>query len=126
MDATLFFAQIWGPILVAVGLGVFVSRSYYVKIYRDLENDALAALTFGMVAVAAGIFQVHAHNLWGNFSQVVISLLSWALLIKGLIFIIIPKLANRGGDWILGAKLIPAVGVATLIIGLYISWVGYM
>jgi len=66
MDITTFLAQIWGPIILAVGLGVFISRNYYMRIYRDLEKETLAVLVFGMVAMAAGIAQVSVHNIWNN------------------------------------------------------------
>ena len=46
METTLFLAKLWGPAILAVGIGVFVSRNYYIKIYLDLEKDALAVLLF--------------------------------------------------------------------------------
>ena len=125
MDITIFLAQIWGPAILAVGLGVFVSRSYYLKIYRELERETFAVLVFGMVGIAAGIAQISAHNIWGTFPQVVVSLLGWALLIKALAFAIIPKLVDRGGDWIVNSKLISFVGVLMLILGAYLSWFAY-
>ena len=39
METTLFLAKLWGPAILAVGIGVFFSRSYYIKIYRDLEKS---------------------------------------------------------------------------------------
>jgi hypothetical protein len=50
MDITIFLAQIWGPVILAVGIGVFTSRSYYLKVYRDLEKETLAVLLFAMFA----------------------------------------------------------------------------
>lgn len=45
METALWLAQLWGPVMFAVGAGIFVSRGYYPKIYRDLEKEALAVLT---------------------------------------------------------------------------------
>jgi len=126
MDVTLFLASIWGPVLLAVGLGIFVSRSYYAQIYRDLEKDVLAVLLFGMTYFAAGIVQVQAHNVWGTFPEVVITLLGWGLLIKGAVFIVIPRIADRGGDWFASRKLLSVVGAALLIGGGYLSWISYL
>jgi len=125
MDITTFLAQVWGPVLVAVGLGFFVSRAYYVKIYRDLEKETFAVLFFGMFAMAAGIIQLLAHNAWGTLPQVVVSLLGWGLLIKGIICTTFPKLADMGADWTLDAKIVPTAGGIALLIGAYLSWVGY-
>jgi len=100
MDTTVLLAQIWGPVILAVGIGVFVSRSYYIKIYRELEKDALAVLLFGMVAMTAGIAHILFHNIWGTFPQILVSLLGWGILIKGAFFIIAPKCSRQGGRWL--------------------------
>lgn len=125
MELTTFLAQLWGPVIFAVALGVFTSRSHYVRIYRDLEKDALAVLLFGMVAMTAGIAHVSVHNVWDTLPQIVISLLGWGLLLKGAAFIVFPKLVDQKGDWMANSKLIPVAGVAMLIIGGYLSWLGY-
>ncbi|OHA59960.1 MAG: hypothetical protein A2589_03600 [Candidatus Vogelbacteria bacterium RIFOXYD1_FULL_46_19] len=126
MDVTTLLAQIWGPVILAIGLGVLVSRSYYLKIYRDLEKETLAMLIFAMVAIAVGIIHIRIHNVWGNLSEILISFLGWALLAKGLMFAIAPKFVNRAGDWAVKAKAVPVAGIVMLIIGAYLSWVGYL
>ncbi|PIR83661.1 hypothetical protein COU18_03190 [Candidatus Kaiserbacteria bacterium CG10_big_fil_rev_8_21_14_0_10_51_14] len=126
MDITTFLAQLWGPVIFAVAVGVFVSRTYYIKIYRDLEKDALAVLLFGMVAMTAGIAHVLVHNLWSTFPQIVVSLLGWGMLIKGALFIIAPNFVDRAGDGWANLKLIPFAGGLMLLIGGYLSWFAYL
>lgn len=126
MDITLFLAQLWGPVILAVGLGVFFSRSYYIKIYRDLEKDALSVLLFGMIAMMAGIAQILAHNTWASFTEGLISFLGWALLIKGALFIIAPRFVDKAGDYWADKKLIPLAGTITLIAGAYLVWFAYL
>lgn len=125
MEITVFFAQLWGPITLAIGLGIFISRPYYIKTYRDLQNETLAVLIFGMMGIAAGIIQVTAHNEWSTLPQVVISILGWGLLIKGAVFMIAPGLVDKWGDWAADSKLIPVAGVTMLVIGAYLSWFAY-
>jgi uncharacterized protein YjeT (DUF2065 family) len=125
MDITTFLASLWGPIILAVGVGVFTSPSYYKKIYRDLENDTLAMLVFGMVAMAVGIMQVQAHNLWDTLPQILISLLGWAVLVKGAAFILAPKFVDKAGDTWVNLKLIPFAGAAMLLLGGYLTYLAY-
>ena len=125
METTIFLAKIYGPIIFAVGLGIFLSRSYYIKIYRELEKDALAGLLFGMVAMASGIVQLQFHNVWDTFPQVLISLIGWGLIIKGVLFVVSPKTIDKAGDFWVHKNLIPVAGLLTLIAGAYLSWVGY-
>lgn len=125
MDITTYLASLWGPVLVAVGLGFFLSRSYYVRVYRDLEKAPFAVLFFGMFAMAAGIAQVLAHNVWDNVPQVLVSLLGWGLLLKGVICVVLPKLADRGGDWALDTRIVPAAGGIAFLLGAYLTWISY-
>jgi hypothetical protein len=126
MDITMFLAHIWGPIMLAIGAGMFVSKKFYVRIYRELEKDSLAVLTFGCTAMTLGILHVGAHNVWGTFPQAIVSLLGWGLLLKGTVFVVAPKLADMGGDIAADSKLVPAAGGALLLLGAYLSWIAYL
>lgn len=122
---TIFLAQIWGPIFVAMSFGIFISRDYYLKIYRDLEKETLAVLCFGLLTLSLGIVQVEVHNVWGTLPQIIISFLGWAMLAKGIVLVVKPELANRAGDWFANAKSVSIIGSITLIGGLYLTWFAY-
>lgn len=123
---TLFLASIWGPIILAVGIGVFFNRSYYARLYRDLQRETLAVLTFGMVMMGLGIWQIGAHNSWDTFAEGLISFLGWGLLAKGLAFIIAPTWVDQSGDWTADSKLLPLVGTLTTIVGAYLTYIAYL
>jgi hypothetical protein len=122
---TIFLAQLWGPALLAVGIGLFVSKSFYVRIYRDIEKEPLALLIFGFIGIAAGIVHIQAHNVWDTLPEILISLFGWALLAKALVFLIKPKLADQWGNHVVTAKIVPIAMTATIVLGGYLTWVGY-
>lgn len=126
MNTTIFLMQLWGPVLLAIGVGFFTSQKYYVKIYRDLEKQAFSVFLFAIIAIPLGIAQIQAHNVWENFPQVVVSILGWGLLIKGIVFAISPRSVDRTADWEADSKLIPLAGALMLILGIYLTWVGYL
>ncbi|MBV9159703.1 MAG: hypothetical protein JO019_03870 [Candidatus Kaiserbacteria bacterium] len=126
MDSTQFLASLWGPVALAVGVGMFTSKGFYARIYRELEKDALAALTLGLAAMAAGIAQVISHNVWNTLPQIVISILGWGTLLKGLMFVAAPQwagsLANSWSRW----NMIPVASVICLILGAYLTWFAFL
>ena len=126
MDVTMFLAQIWGPIMLAVGLGIFSSRRHYMHVYKDLDKETFAVFTFAMMAITVGILQINVHNAWGTLPQIVVSILGWGLLAKGALFAIAPHWADKWGNWEADSKLISITGTALFILGLYLSWVGYL
>lgn len=126
MDITLLLAQIWGPILFSIAIGLFASRRYYVKVYKDIESEPLAALTFAIFSIALGVIHVKVHNLWATPEQTIISILGWSLLIKGFVFAIVPKVANKGGQWAARSELLSAGAGIVFALGLYLLWFGYV
>jgi hypothetical protein len=126
LQTTFFLAGLWGPALMAVGLGLLISRPYYVKIYRDLEKQTLAMLVFGLAGLTAAIAQIQVHNEWTILPQIVVSFLGWALLVKSLFFLIFPRFVDRSGDLYLRMNILPIAGIVALVIGAYLSWVTYI
>lgn len=126
MSTTIFLAQIWGPIILAIGIGLFVSRNFYTRVYREIQKEPFAALLFGMLAMAVGIMQISMHNLWNNLTQSVISLLGWGTLLKGALFVIAPHTADRMSDWAQKKNILPFAGALLVIGGALLSWVGYI
>lgn len=125
MENTILLAQMWGPTILAIGLGIFISRKYYIKLYRDLQTQSMALLLFAMVAIPAGIAQIYFHNIWETFPEIVISLLGWGLFLKGLIFALAPGLVDKAGDWEADSKLVPFAGALMVVLGVYLTWFGF-
>ncbi|MEX2369338.1 MAG: hypothetical protein WD552_03035 [Candidatus Paceibacterota bacterium] len=127
METTVFLAQIWGPVLLAIGLGVLISRHRYTRMYREVGKETFALLFFALLAIAGGIAQILAHNVWGSFPEILISLFGWILLVKGAVLAVFPKLAGKVGRCCLKSSVaIIAAGVITLILGVYITRFGFL
>jgi hypothetical protein len=125
MDVTIFLAQLWGPVLLALGIGILSSRAYYVRVYRDLQKEPLAFLVFAMTAISAGIAQILAHNVWDTTLQAVISLLGWGTLAKGVLFAVAPSFVDRMGNWQAESKWLSVVATLLLVLGAYLTWMAY-
>ncbi len=125
MGVTAFLAALWGPSLLALGIGFFVSRSYYVQIYRDLEKNSLAVLMFAMTAIPVGILHTVFHNTWNTLPQIIVSLLGWGTLLKGIVLAIAPGFADRAADGWANLKLVPLAGALLLLVGAYLTWFAY-
>jgi hypothetical protein len=126
MDAaTITLAQLMGPVLFAVGVGIFVSREYYLKVYRELERETLAVMMGGIVALVSGIAVVLFHNTWGSLPQILVSLFGWLMVLKGLALLIIPKSVNRFGETMMSSNFFTGGAAVALLAGAYLSWVGF-
>jgi len=122
--ATIFLAQIWGPILLAVGLGLFTHRTHYLRVYQGLASEPLAGLTFGVFAMLVGLLQISIQHSWNTLLESLLTLLGWGTLVKGTLFLVAPTYVERvAGAWAKGK--IPLAATLAVILGLYLVWIGY-
>lgn len=127
MDTTtLFLVQLWGPVLLAVGIGLLVSKRQYAKVYKDIAGEPLAALAFGILAMAGGLAQILVHNTWNGLADVIVSLLGWGTFLKGTVFVLSPGYANKLARSWERAKLMPLAVLITIVVGAYLTWLGYL
>lgn len=123
---TAFLAALWGPTLLAIGIGFLVSSRYYKQLYRNLEKESLSLLTLAMVLIPLGIVQVTFHNSWNGLLEGVVSFLGWATLVKGIAIAIFPKLADKAGDFEAKKGLLPFAGILMVIVGGYLTWAVFL
>lgn len=125
-EMTIFLSQITGPIFLAIGLGIFIAPKYYIKVYRDIEKETLAMLGMAVGMIAIGIVWIGRHNIWDSVPAIVISLIGWGTLIKGFAIALFPGWVDNMGDMAAKSKaLLNLVGIFVLVIGVYLSWVGF-
>lgn len=125
-DTTLFLAQLIGPVMLAVGLGIFLSKKYYMNVYRNLENETLAVLMSGIAALVIGIVVVLNHNVWEGFIPTVVTLVGWLSILKGLMLIVTPGAVNSIGNKLGGTQWFPVIGAVYALLGAFISYVVYL
>ena len=94
-DMTLFLAQIFGPVLGLVGLGILVSRDVYFKAFKDFKNITFGTVLMNMAMIALGVVLVMKHFLWGSVPEVLISVVALAFLFKGVMLAVFPKYFDR-------------------------------
>jgi hypothetical protein len=125
MEMTMFLAGLWGPAILAMGVGVFMNQGHYARIYREIQREPFALLAFGIAGIMLGLWHVQAHNIWETPVEMIVSLFGWGLLAKALVFVVKPDIVDSWGNWVAGSKMIPTVGVLTIALGGYLTWVAY-
>lgn len=122
---TITLAQYMGPVLIATGLGIFFSRNYYTKVYRDLEKETLAVFMSGITILTAGIAIVVHHNKWDSLLAGIITLIGWLSILKGLVLIIKPQVADNLGEKVANSKLFGLIAVLATVLGVYVTYMAY-
>jgi uncharacterized membrane protein len=118
--------QLLGIIYLAVGIGMLTSPDFYKKLLADCTKDSLAVYLGGLVALAIGFLVVTFHNIWTKDWSVIITILGWAALLKGLFLTIMPRALFKITNFFKETtKLLTLWAIIVLILGGLLSWLGF-
>jgi hypothetical protein len=88
-DSQIF--QVLSIAYLAVGIGILVNAEFYKKMLSDfIENSAILYLG-GIMALIVGYLLVAFHNIWVMDLSVIITVIGWLALIKGVVILVFPK-----------------------------------
>ena len=89
---TVFLGKLIGVYWLIVALTMIAKRRTTVDAVNDLIRDPPLVLLSGVIAVAVGLGVVIGHNIWsGGALPVVITLVGWASVIKGIALMALPQ-----------------------------------
>ncbi len=125
-ETTLFLAQLMGPTFGFIGLGMLFNLKLYKKVFKSFEKEnVLEIFIMAMIMIPLGIVLVMKHFLWGSLPEIVVSVLGLAILLKGIMFGLFPTFYKFIVKLVLNKAVVIVGGVIWLIIGVYLSWVGF-
>jgi len=126
MDASLLLVRLIGPLYLVVGLGLLLNQSYYREMLRSLPSGGILYYVSGAMALVFGIAVLLFHNLWVADWRVILTLLGWLGVAKGILLLVFPKAAIGFTAWTAKSSLLPASAVFALLLGLWFCYVGYL
>ncbi|HXY07222.1 MAG TPA: hypothetical protein VEI52_05140 [Terriglobales bacterium] len=94
---TLFLSKLIGLYCIVIALSMMTRRQATVETVTALLQNPSMMLIVGIITLAAGLAMVLAHNVWsGGALAVVVTLVGWITLIKGLLFLFLPPEMEAG------------------------------
>lgn len=126
-DVTFILARILGPVLIAGGVMLITQTTRIVSVMMGfLGNDTLLVFV-AFLSLMVGLGLIALHNRWNSISAIIISVISWSFLVRGLLALFAPHWLHSGAQWILTNPLsLPIAGCVTALIGVWLSYAGYI
>ncbi len=125
---TIFLSRLLGLYCVLAGLSLVTHKQTTVETMEALVRNPPALFIVGVMALGAGLAIVLGHNIWsGGPLPVVVTLVGWISLIKGLFFLFLPPEAAVG--LLIGGlhyeQLFYVYSSIALIFGVYLTYGGF-
>ena len=94
---TILLSRLIGLYCIVIALSMMTRRQATVETVTALLQNPSMMLIVGIITLAAGLAMVLAHNVWsGGALAVVVTLVGWITLIKGLLFLFLPPEMEAG------------------------------
>ena len=118
--------QAFSIVYLAIGIGMIVNPAFYKKMFSDfMENSAILYMG-GIMALVIGFLIVRFHNTWTWDFSVIITIIGWIALIKGIVILVLPKHMISVSKAIINSPTFMKVeSVIAIVMGLLFSFLGF-
>jgi hypothetical protein len=123
-DAQIF--QLFGIAFFPAGLVWVINPKVFRDLIRDIINNRGLLFLSGLLAIMIGYLLIAFHNTWTLNRSVIITILGWVSLLKGLLIIILPSTQiNTFLNLTIIKKYLAVSPWLVLIVGIVSLYLGY-
>ena len=126
-DTTRGFARVLGPFFVIVSATVVARAPDMRELLAEFGTTAIWPWVTGAFVLMGGIIVVALHPYWGGVAAVIVSLLGWLMVLRGILLLAFPDIFMSIANHTIGAETLWRImfGGFTLV-GLYLTYVGWI
>ena len=119
----MWLAAVFGPLLTIIGLWMLLYSENLIKVMSSIKNTPGCFFMMGTINMLIGLVIVNMYNVWIWHPAVLVSLLGWVFLIRGILVLYIPQLIIK--YTMTNHMVMRAVGLIPLIWGLALWWFAF-
>ncbi len=124
MENAIFIASVFGPLMVILGFWKLTYGEHCHKVMTSFKNTAGALYLKGALQVLLGIAIIVSYNVWVWQPSLLITLLGWAMLIRGILMLFWPHVCFK----CMGSEKseMKVLCVIPLLWGLALCWFAFL
>ncbi len=125
-NRTRFFARVLGPFLVAIDVTAVARASDMQALLSQFEANSMWTFVTGAFILLFGLVIVAGHQYWRGAAAIIVSLLGWLIVLRGLLLVALPKVFVSVANAMIGAQAWwVTLCVVFAVVGLYLAYVGW-
>ena len=123
MELSILVAKILSLTYLSAGVAVLSGKLSFSRIAEDFEKSPALTFISGFVTLIIGMLLVEYHNIWMRNWIVLITLVGWLSLVKGVMLIAYPRYISLFKGWY---KKTLAWGFLMLALGFLFGYFGFV
>jgi hypothetical protein len=126
MELSYFLAQLFGLTLMIVAGALFLRPAMIRSMMAEVGQSHLLTVVLSVTGVMGGLAVVLTHNVWELSWTTWITVLGWAALLKGVVYLVAPNLlVTLGNNLYSSTNKARIVLFLAFIFGAYLAAVGF-
>jgi len=126
MGSANFIAQIIGLLFSIVAVGVLINTAIYRRIVEEFTESHALCYLGGILALFFGLFILNFNNAWTADWTVIITIIGWLSVVKGVLIIVFPNVFLNFSNWMrMGDAIMRYMGIIYLLLGLFLTFKGF-
>lgn len=127
MLVSILLAQIIGLYCILVSIAMIIHPKRFKIMLNDFANSPAALSLVGIISLILGIILVVFHNYWIWGWPLLITIIAWLTLIRGIIDLFIPEFAIKMARNAQSSNAFYYIAtIITLIVGLILGYYGFI
>lgn len=126
MDISKFLAKVLGLYLIIVSVIMLVNINQFTVNVTALLNDSPLMFVTGFFTLILGVVMVVSHTIWQWNWRVLITIISWLTVLKGIALLLYPQYLDKTSILVFHSVNSSYISASIdLIIGLMLSYFGF-
>ncbi|OAN39871.1 hypothetical protein [Mycolicibacterium iranicum] len=123
---TRHFARVLGPFLAIVAIVAVIRMRDMPQLLSEFTASSVWPWVTGAFVLLGGVAIVAFHQIWRGPAAIIVSVLGWLLVVRGIVLLAFPDVLASVADRIIDLEgaWIPIL-VVMAVIGLYLAFVGW-
>lgn len=119
-----YLAEILGISIAIISLSLLIREKNIKIVFNAILNDTGLFIS-GAISLVVGIAIILAHNLWVKDWRVIITIIGWMALLKGLVRLFMPEKCEAMLKKCENSPFLPYGLVVAVFIGLILTYFGF-
>jgi hypothetical protein len=125
METSILIAKIISVIYLSFGIGLLLYSDFYKTAIQKMLDDSIFSILGGILAIIIGFVIIQNHNFWINNWTVLITIIGWIALIKGILLLAFPKFTTGFKPLFQSDKLYKFLAPLIIVFGLVFAYFGF-
>jgi len=126
MDVSKFLSKVIGLYEIIISLAMLINMNQFTASIQGMMNNGPLMIYIGCMTSIMGLLLVVSHNIWQWHWRVLVTIVSWIVLVKGVSLLLFPHVFDQiTMHFVTNSNFAHSIAIVDLLLGLLFCYFGF-